>query len=163
MDAIVKQTQIKTDKCSLRITDEVERRYFYVRAVLDSKVPAYTKKWLEPWLQEQSTLFNDDNPPSYKTLGRWIIAFVESGWKKSALMPNHGEKGNRKLKMDSELDKILNTVIQEHSANSARINFTKAHQDFIERVEGVNLKRAENHQPPLKPSSYQTTLKRFKQ
>ncbi|PSW77173.1 hypothetical protein [Photobacterium damselae] len=78
-------------------------------------------------------------------------------------MPNHVAKGNRKLKMDSELYGILNAVVHEHSTNRVRINFAKAHQDFVERVEEVNLKRAEQHQPPLKPSSYQTTLKRFQQ
>lgn len=153
-------------KRSVKITEnetEMERRYSYVRAVLDSGIPAYTKKWLEPWLQDQSKFFNDDKPPSYKTLGRWVTAFVDSGWKKKALMPSHVAKGNRKLKVDSELDEILDAVIREYSTNRVRINFAKAHQEFIERVEEVNRERLALHQPPLKPSSYQTTLKRFQQ
>ena len=153
-------------KRSVKITEnetEMERRYSYVRAVLDSGIPAYTKKWLEPWLQDQSMFFNDDKPPSYKTLGRWVTAFVESGWKKKALMPSHVAKGNRKLKMDRELDAILDAVIREHSTNRVRINYTKAHQEFIERVEKVNRERLALHQPPLTPSSYQTTLNRFQQ
>jgi hypothetical protein len=153
-------------KRSVKITEnetEMERRYSYVRAVLDSGIPAYTKKWLEPWLQDQSTFFNDDKPPSYKTLGRWVTAFVESGWKKNALIPNHLAKGNRnsKSKLDSKLNEILDAVIREHSTNRIRINYTKAHQEFIERVEEVNQERLTLHQPPLKPSSYQTTLNRF--
>ncbi|MZI94895.1 hypothetical protein F9817_17095 [Vibrio sp. CAIM 722] len=63
-------------KRSVKITEyenEMERRYSYVRAVLDSGIPAYTKKWLEPWLQDQSTFFKDD---SHLAIKRWRDGLV---------------------------------------------------------------------------------------
>jgi hypothetical protein len=86
---------------------EMKRRYKYVKAALDSSIPAYTEKWLEPWLPEKAKLFDDPTPPNWRTLARWIHTFVESGWNKKALVPAHSKKGCRTTKIDTEIANIV--------------------------------------------------------
>lgn len=142
-------------------SSEMERRYQYVKAVIDSNIPAYTEKWLKPWLNQQAELLHDSKPPNWRTLARWMHNFVESGWKKSSLMPAHIKKGNRSRKVKSEVTYILNSVVRDHVKQYTRVNYTKAHREFLERVKKENQKRAKEGLEPLKPSCYQTTLFRF--
>lgn len=139
---------------------EMERRYQYVRAVLD-EVPAYTQKRLEPWLADASKRFDDASPPCWRTLSKWVSVFVESGWKKSALRPAHANKGNRALKTDPVVIKVLDELVKEYCLASVRVNFTKAHKDFVARIEKINIKRAKDGVAPLKATSYRTTVNRF--
>lgn len=140
---------------------EMERRYRYVKAVLDSQVPRYTAKWLGPWLKEKCVEFKDDNPPHWRTFARWIQLYVESGWKKNSLMPEHSKKGNRTIKRDKEIVGLLDQVVRDHCKTYLTINYTKAHKDFLERVEKLNQKRANEGLALLSPSSYRTTVNRF--
>lgn len=141
---------------------EVERRYRYVRKVLDSELPSLSEQRLKPWIAEVAAEFEDDSPPSYKSLGRWVKAFTESGWKKSALAPTHQSKGNSTQRLCTEVEQILNQVVSEHATSSIRVNVAKAHHDFVERIISVNRERSCEGLAPLTPSSYQTTLKRFR-
>ena len=139
----------------------MERRYTYVRAVLDSHVPAYTQKRLDPWLEEYSARVCDDHPPSWRTLAEWVSIYVKSGWKRDALIPRHANKGKRGTTLDELVVKLLDRVVREHTLNNLRINYTKAHNDFLERVEKLNQSRAKQGLPPVKPGSYRTTVNRF--
>ena len=141
---------------------EVERRYRYVRKALDSNLPSLSEQRLKPWIVEVATEFEDESPPSYKTLGRWVKAFTQSGWKKSALAPAHKSKGNSTQRLGTEVDRILNQVVLDHITKSKRVNVAKAHQDFVERINLVNRQRGSEGLVPLTPSSYQTTRLRFR-
>ncbi len=141
--------------------EEMERRYKYVKAALDSPIPAYTAKWLGAWLLEKAELFDDPNPPSWRTLVRWINDFVESGWKKQALIPAYAQQGNRTVKIEIEVSRILDKVVREYSKTFSRVNFRQAHNDFLSRIELENQKREAEGLEPLKPSSYNTTVSRF--
>ncbi|MEZ8503722.1 hypothetical protein AB6D08_20650 [Vibrio splendidus] len=141
---------------------EVERRYCYVRKVLDSDLPALSANRLTPWISKVAAEIEDASPPSYKTLLRWLKAFNESGWKKASLLPRHHNKGNHSNRLTPEVDQLLSQVIVEHASSSVRINICKAHRDFIERMERLNEHRRNEGLPTLTPSSYETTLQRFR-
>lgn len=140
---------------------EVERRYRYVKKVLDSRLPSLSEQRLKPWIKEVAAELEDDSPPSYKTLGRWVKAFNESGWKKSSLVPAHKSKGNSTKRLDEEVEQILNQVVNEYVMSSIRVNVAKAHNDFLDRVEKLNQSRKKEGLSPLKPSSFNTTANRF--
>ncbi|MEZ8736481.1 helix-turn-helix domain-containing protein [Vibrio sp. 10N.286.52.C3] len=141
---------------------EVERRYFYVHKVLDSDLPALSANRLTPWISKVAAEIEDESPPSYKTLTRWLKAFNESGWKKASLLSRHHNKGNHSNRLPPEVDQLLSQVIVEHARSSVRVNIGKAHRDFIERMERLNERRCNEGLPMLTPSSYETTLQRFR-
>lgn len=141
---------------------EVDRRYFYVRKVFDSDLPVLSAIRLTPWIREVAEEIKDTSPPSYKTLLRWLKAFNESGWKKASLLPRHQNKGNHSSRLVPEVAQLLSEVVTEHARSSSRVNIGKAHRDFIERVQQLNEHRRDEGLPPLTPSSYETTLQRFR-
>lgn len=141
---------------------EIERRYRYVKRVLDSDLPFLSEQRLKPWIAKVATEFEDQSPPSYKTLGRWVKAFNESGWKKKSLVPAHSSKGNSPQRLEQEVEEILTQVVTEHSTKSVRINATKAHADFVERINLLNQERSHKGLAPLKASCYETTRMRFR-
>ncbi|MEZ8639228.1 hypothetical protein AB6D55_04610 [Vibrio splendidus] len=141
---------------------EVERRYFYVRKVLDSDLPALSANRLTPWIRKVAAEIEDESPPSYKTLIRWLKSFNESGWKQASLLPRHHSKGNHSNRLAPEVDQLLSEVVTEYARSSARVNIGKAHRDFIERMQLLNDHRHDEGLPALTPSSYETTLQRFR-
>lgn len=153
----------KSQKASRELEYEtaMERRYAYVRGVLDSDVSAYTQKRLVPWLATFSETIGDANPPSWRTLAEWVSVYVKSGWQKKALKPAHARKGNRTQCLDDEVERLLLKVVREHSLKKIRVNYTQAHDDFLERVKKLNKQRSKQGLEFLKASSYRTTVNRF--
>ena len=139
----------------------MERRYAYVRGVLDSDVPAYTQKRLEPWLAAFSASIEDTNSPSWRTLAEWVSVYVKSGWQKKALKPAHALKSNRSHYIDDEVEKLLQRVVREHSLKQIKVNYTQAYNDFLKLVETLNQSRVKQGLKPVKASSYRTTVNRF--
>lgn len=156
-------TKTKSQKTNRELEYEktMERRYAYVRGVLDSDVPAYTEKRLVPWLSTFSETIEDANPPSWRTLAEWVNIYVKSGWQKKALKPAHARKGNRTQYLNDEVEKLLLRVVREHSLKKIRVNYTQAHNDFLERVEKLNKQRSKQGLELVKASSYRTTVNRF--
>ncbi len=128
---------------------------------MDMRLPAYTQKRLEPWLIDAPQRFGDPAPPSWRTVATWVSVFVGSEGEKSSLRPAHENKGNRETKIDPIVIKVLQEVIQEYRLARGRINYTKAHKDFVSRIEKINAQRVKDGFTPLKPSSYRTTVNRF--
>ncbi|MFA0442035.1 helix-turn-helix domain-containing protein [Vibrio sp. 10N.222.51.C12] len=162
INAVKKKTKPAAVGKKAEIEAEVDRRYFYVRKVLDSDLPALSATRLTPWISEAAEEIKDMSPPSYKTLLRWLKAFNESGWKKASLLPRHHTKGNHSNRLAYEVEQLLSKVVTEHARSSARVNIGKAHRDFIERIQLLNDHRRDEGLPALTPSSYETTLQRFR-
>lgn len=70
--------------------------------------------------------------------------FIESGWTKSSLRPAHAKKGNRTLKVDPIIVKVLDELVREYRLASVRVNYTKAHEDFVARIEKINGQRSKD-------------------
>ena len=161
VNPVGKKTKPQKAKRELEYEKAMERRYAYVRGVLDSDVPAYTEKRLVPWLAAFSASIEDANPPSWRTLAEWVSVYVKSGWQKKALKPAHALKGNRTHYIDPEAEKLLLRVVRDHSLRQIRANYTQAHNDFLKLVEALNQVRSKQGLKPVKASSYRTTVNRF--
>ena len=161
VNPVSKKVQSQKTNRELEYEKVIERRYAYVRGVLDSDVPAYTQKRLDPWLAAFSKSIGDANPPSWRTLAEWVSVYVRSGWQKKALKPAHALKGNRSHYIDDEVEKLLRRVVREYSLRQIRVNYTQAHNDFLKLVEKLNQSRVKQGLKPVKASSYRTTVNRF--
>ncbi|MEZ8639229.1 hypothetical protein AB4508_13495 [Vibrio splendidus] len=161
VNPVGKKTKPQKAKRELEYEKTMERRYAYVTGVLDSDVPAYTEKRLVPWLATFSASIEDDSPPSWRTLAGWVSIYVKSGWQKKALKPAHARKGNRTQCLDDEVERLLLKVVRDHSLKQIRVNYTKAHDDFLELVKKLNKQRSKQGLELVKASSYRTTVNRF--
>lgn len=157
-----KKSKPVSDGRKAELEEVVELRYQYVRAVMASDLPSLSENRLIPWIEEKAVELGDNVPPCPKTLYRWVKAFNESGWKRSALIPGHSRKGNKTVKLNAEVDRMLKEVIAEHCKASARVNVSRAHRDYVNRIEALNQERESQGLPLLKAGSYQATLKRFR-
>ncbi|WP_305811864.1 hypothetical protein [Photobacterium leiognathi] len=141
---------------------EVDRRYRYVRQLLDSNVPSLSEQRLTPWIAPKAVELEDDAPPSYKTLGRWVKSFTESGWKMESLRPAHSKKGYHKSRLAPQVSDLLDQVVLEHGKAAINVNVRRAYLDFIERLDELNQQRNKIGLPELTACSYQTILTRFR-
>lgn len=146
----------KSDPSSI----EMEYRYKYVKGVVDEELPAYTAKWLVPFIQAQSVKLDDKSPPSWRTLARWMKAFVEGGWQKTALRPKTGgAKGASKV--HPELNKLINQVVIKH-CKLKYVKYSAAYDELQLMLQELNKQRINRADSPLKCISYKGLINRFR-
>ncbi|ESP90525.1 hypothetical protein [Pseudoalteromonas luteoviolacea] len=122
---------------------EMERRYKYVQGAIEQSVPAYTEKWLTPYITQKAAEINDSSPPSWRTLAHWNKTFVESGWDKHALMPRHKAKGNRTKQLPQEVHNLIDEVINEYLRTHTVVRYQKVYDQLLEQLEKLNAERRE--------------------
>ncbi|QUI71426.1 hypothetical protein [Pseudoalteromonas sp. M8] len=140
---------------------EMERRYKYVQGAIEQCVPAYTEKWLTPYITQKAAEINDSSPPSWRTLAYWNKTFVESGWDKNALMPKHKAKGNRTKQLPQEVHDLIDDVINEYLRTHTVVRYQKVYDQFLERLDTLNAERREADLVELKPCSYRWIVNRL--
>ncbi|KAF7775275.1 hypothetical protein PCIT_a1432 [Pseudoalteromonas citrea] len=140
---------------------EMERRYKYVQGAIEQSVPAYTEKWLTPYIAQRATEINDSSPPSWRTLAHWNKTFVESGWDKHALTPRHKAKGNRTKQLPQEVHDLIDDVINEYLRTHTIVRYQKVYDLFIEQLNALNTERHEAGLSELKPCSYRWIVNRL--
>ena len=156
-----KREVISRDKLDDKAHKEMERRYQYVLGVIDEGFPAYTPKWLDPYIIEKAQQIKDEAPPSYRSLARWMKVFVESGWEKKSLLMRHDDKGSNEIKLHPEVNDILKSVVREHTFKFKRVKYMNAYRDFLQQLDELNVKRKTIGQDVLEPCSYKTLRHRF--
>ena len=140
---------------------EIERRYTYVKGVLDESFPAYTQKRLETWLIEKGKSINDPNPPTWRTVNRWLAKFLASGNDRESLMPATHKCGNRTCKLDEAISELLDRVLQQHIRDNTHLKYQNAHNEYLKELKVLNQKRVAEGLKPLIASSYVATVKRI--
>ncbi|WP_287242845.1 hypothetical protein [Pseudoalteromonas sp.] len=140
---------------------EMQRRYKYVQGAIEQSVPAYTEKWLTPFITQKATEINDSSPPSWRTLAHWNKTFVESGWDKNALTPRHKAKGNHTKQLPQEIHDLIDDVINEYFRTHTVVRYQKVYDQFLERLDTLNAERRESDLVELKPCSYRWIVNRL--
>ncbi|RZG16801.1 hypothetical protein EXT47_05600 [Pseudoalteromonas sp. CO342X] len=140
---------------------EMQRRYKYVQGATEQSVPAYTEKWLTPFIAQKAVEINDSSPPSWRTLAHWNKTSVESGWDKHALMPKHKAKGNRTKQLPQEVHDLIDEVINEYLRTHTVVRYQKVYDQFLEQLEKLNAERREADLSELKPCSYRWIVNRL--
>ncbi|MBD1584892.1 hypothetical protein [Pseudoalteromonas sp. S16_S37] len=141
---------------------EMQRRYKYVQGAIEQSVPAYTEKWLTPYITQKAAEINDSSPPSWRTLAYWNKTFVESGWDKQALMPKHKAKGNRTKQLPQEVHDLIDDVINKYLRTHTVVRYQKVYELFLEQLGRLNSERREADLVELKPCSYRWIVMKLK-
>ncbi|KZN55766.1 hypothetical protein N474_14560 [Pseudoalteromonas luteoviolacea CPMOR-2] len=140
---------------------EMGRRYKYVQGAIEQSVPAYTGKWLTPYITQKAAEINDSSPPSWRTLAHWNKAFVESGWDKNALVPKHKAKGNRTKQLPQEVHDLIDDVINEYLRTHTVVRYQKVYDQLLEKLDTLNAERKGKDLSELKPCSYRWIVNRL--
>lgn len=156
----VKKPKAETAE-DVAVNQEMQRRYKYVKGAIEQSVPAYTEKWLTPYISQKATEINDSSPPSWRTLAYWNKTFVESGWDKHALMPRHKAKGNRTKQLPQEVHDLINDVINEYLRTHTVVRYQKVYDQFLEQLDTHNAERRKVGLVELKPCSYRWIVNRL--
>lgn len=141
---------------------QMERRYQYVKGVIDARLPAYTEKWLEPYIEKRASEILDDHPPCWRALARWMKLYIESGWQKKSLLSRHEFCGNKLPKLHSEVVLLLDSIVREYTSKHKIFKYKQAYNDFLERLEHLNKEREVDGLNRLQACSYNSLRRRFK-
>jgi putative transposase len=120
------------------LRNEAKRRFAYVKEIMMQDIHSKTKGAIEPVIEMVAKEIGDKNPPSYITLYRWWRDYVSSGENIRSLVPLQGSKGNRESKISSEVEKIINDVIEEKYLSKQRISVQSIYNTIYARIEGEN-------------------------
>ena len=130
----------------------IERKMAYVEHINQANLPGFSEKHLAPEIQKVATVINDDKPPSWITVIRWVKRYVQSGWDSNALYKDY-EKGNKTLRMPVEVIEAIKEVEAEISQNS-RLRVNDACRIVLHKIETMNLERQDKNIAPLELPSY---------
>lgn len=134
--------------------NKARERLEYIEAVLDSGIRGLTQKNLDPLIEKVSSRL-DGKRPSWRTLKRWYDLFSQYG--NAGLIPNYGKRGNRKSRVSTKLDELIDKSLDELKRKE-KISFIEAYKNFKDSVVLTN--RELQGSEMLKPISYVSYLAR---
>ena len=152
---------IHRDKAKGASSAEMERRYKYVIGTIEEGIPAYTAKWLSPFIIQFGKKISDNSPPGWRTLATWHKRYVEAGWVKSALLPKT-RRGNRNSRFSPIVQTLMNTVVGEYMVMQRHGRCAVAYREFLSRLDAINQKRKIDGLADLSPCSNRAFYKQFK-
>ena len=137
----------------------IERKMAYVEHVNQANLPGLSERHLAPEIQKVARAINDDKPPSWTTVIRWIKRYVQSGWDSAALYKD-GQKGNKTLRMPVEVVEAIKEVETELTKDS-RLRIKDACHIVLNKIEEINIERQDKKLAPLEPPTYQAVKQRL--
>lgn len=111
--------------------EQMNRRLFYVRNVMERCVHARSKKQITPVLSKLAKQREDRKPPSVATFSRWVKAYVNANFNPLALVPQHRKKGNRHLRFNFIVEKIIHHRVNQDYLTQQRITHKQLHQNIV--------------------------------
>jgi putative transposase len=98
---------------------DVERRMAYVRALLDTGSPMFTKTYCQPLIQRAAEAMSDPNPPSISTLYRWYLRYRATKDIRS-LVPRYDRRGSHAIRVSEDVLALLSQATEEAFKASPR-------------------------------------------
>ena len=151
--------RVKSDK-KYKEDAVIKRKMAYVDHINKLEMKGLTEKRLNPEIKKIAKKINDNNPPAWRTVIRWIKAYVESGWDKSALYPHHLQ-GNRCPRIDPIAVSAINDVNKEWQEDP-KMKLMDAYGQVVEKLHSVNSEREASGLPVINIPTYNTMRTRFK-
>ena len=120
------------------LKEEAKRRYRYVSRVLNTTPNKRTAKTLEPIISLVSKEIEDDKPPSWLTLYRWLKKYSSSGEDIRSLVPLHSAKGNRQPRLNPEVRQIIKNAIDQVYLNTTQAEGADVYDRVIIEINQSN-------------------------
>ena len=137
--------------------EQVKRSRQYVRAAQMKLQGCYGPKGLEPVIEEMAKELKDEDPPSWRTVIRWVKSFTASGIR--GLIRTRG--GNTHSRLDDLVEDLITRSLHERYLTLHRPTLKQTHL-YLQGLVGLE----NNHREPdlhLFTPSYQTLKSRVSQ
>ncbi|MFN4275042.1 MAG: Mu transposase C-terminal domain-containing protein [Ferrovibrio sp.] len=123
------------------LKETADRRHRYIEALQALSVPK-TETLLRPVLAKLAAGFNDSQPPSPRSVIRWLSQWEQAGGRDiRALVPSIHKRGNRLRRVDSDVLDLIETVIDEHYYRQEKTTTIAVHELVCGRLKAHNDKR----------------------
>lgn len=143
---------------------EAIRRFHYVAHVSNGPTRTRSKRVLTPAIRTVAEHIGDRNPPSWRTLARWLRAWQRAGGDIRALVPATKARGNRRPKAsgrsrthfsdeDYERARVVEAFVAEairtHYLTTNRLTVRSTHEALQARIADENRRRPAHDQLPV--------------
>lgn len=112
----------------------MNRRLYYVRKIHKRICSARSKNIVEPILIEISIELGDDKPPSFSTFARWFKAYTEENLNPLSLVPNFKDKGNKDVRFNTNIDRIISNRIKEDYLTEQCLTVAAVHNNIVGEI-----------------------------
>lgn len=123
-----------------RIRVCAERSMAYVRALIETGDPKFTKGFTKPLIQQVANKINDPCPPSASTLFRWYTRYRATKDVR-ALVPRFDRRGSRTLRQKEEVLELLSQATEEAFKMSPRAKCDDIYVRLKGKIEHENRSR----------------------
>lgn len=90
-----------------------DRRCHYVNAVMAEHSGRLSRAHFDVVIQKAASIINDEDPPTYSTVARWLNSFKSRGEINLPLIDRHAYINKRADRTNTLVDKIISVVIDE--------------------------------------------------
>lgn len=94
-----------------------DRKYSYVKAIMDQLLVTKTRTFIDPIIEETSAKISDPQPPAFSTVCRWLSDYEAAEKDPRALVPSFDRRGNRERRLDDEVLEIIKDCIHQEYLN----------------------------------------------
>lgn len=143
--------------------EKFQRRLSYVERVRQTFGPVLPKKYFEDFIKITAKELNDEHPPSFSTLNRWVDVYRKSGFNPASQLSLHDKKkGTRKRRMNDDVVEMMHEIINSEYLVSERPSMKVVYDMFSDTLNYKNLSLPANEQIPI-PSlmSFQREIKKL--
>ena len=128
------ENTIKPDELSISESEVMNYRLKYVRHVIDKTIYLGSKFHLDPLIKEAAAKHNHIKHPSYSTLRRWLCRYISSSRNPMSLVPRNKEKGNRTIRFDPGIERIINEKIDKYYLNEQKPTCSSIHSRIHDAI-----------------------------
>ncbi|HJQ24666.1 MAG TPA: DDE-type integrase/transposase/recombinase [Blastocatellia bacterium] len=122
------------------------RRLKYIKVIIAEGVETLTPRSLQPISLAVAEKINDPEPPSWRTLSRWVKAYLESGGDTRSLMPAYKLRGNRNRKFSRDATKCADILrIIEECINEKYLTRQRHSIQFVYDIIRARIERDNRH------------------
>jgi len=118
---------VKPDELSISEAEIMNYRLKYVRYIINKTIYFGSKRHLEPLIEEVAAQHRHKTHPSYATLRRWLKRYISSSRNPLSLVPNNKDKGNRTIRFDLSIERIINEKIDKYYLNEQKPTCSSIH------------------------------------
>ena len=114
--------------------EEMLRRFKYVTRALAGCGKPFTRSNVTRAISLISSEIQDQNPPAYSTLSRWMKRFINSDMNQRSLIPCSDKKGDKRKKFPLEIESIIAHTITSDFLTTQRLSVEQTYCNVVGRV-----------------------------
>jgi putative transposase len=126
---------------------EMLRRFKYVKRTLVESEKPFARRNVEHAISLIAIETQDQNPPAYSTLSRWMKIFISSDMDQRSLIPRLDKKGDKRKKFPLEIESVISHTISSDYLTKQRISVEQTYCNVVGRIKEAFPSYGKNYIP----------------